>query len=202
MDSTPDPTSPAEPASRSKRATPQRAIRVAIVDDDRELAASIAGAMRAMGLLADPFPDAESLLAVPEPFSYDAYVVDWSLGRGTAETLLGRLHAHPCSRAALRVLLSGSLCERMHEAAAEFGFEYRRKPYSIRSLAGEVVAHVEARADKATCEQPADAASSEHTGGPGCAGSGRRGHRLFRLCCATLLETRAGDRNGAPARTN
>lgn len=197
MDSTPEPTSATEPVSRRTGAAPQRAIRVAIVDDDGDLAASIAGVMGAMGLLADQFPDAESLLAVDEPFAYDAYVVDWSLERGTAEELLRRLHFHPSSRAALRVLLSGSLCERMHEAAAEFGFEYRRKPYSIRSLAGEVVAHVEARAGRQTHEGAADAAPSELASGQGCAGSGRRRHLLFRLCCAKLLETSTEDRSGA-----
>jgi DNA-binding response OmpR family regulator len=169
------------------------------VDDDSDLAASIAGVMTAMGLLADQFAGADSLLGADEPFSYDAYIVDWSLERGTAEELLRRLHAHPSSRSALRVLLSGSLCERMHEAAAEFGFEYRRKPYSIRSLAGEVVAHVEACAERKTLEEGMDAAAGEPASGHGLSGTGRRRHRLFRLCCATLLETRADGGAGAQA---
>jgi DNA-binding response OmpR family regulator len=181
------------------RAVREQVIRVAIVDDDSDLAASIAGVMRAMGLLADPFEDAESLLGVHGPYSYDAYVVDWNLKQGTAEELLRRLHAHPCSQGALRLLLSGSLCERMRAAAAEFGFVYRRKPISIRSLAGEVVAHVEARAKGAAFEGAEDAAPGELHGGQGCAASGRRRHRLFRLCCATLLEKTTEDRNGALA---
>lgn len=196
MDSTPEPTSA---VFRDMHARRERAIRVAIVDDDSDTAASIAGVMTAMGLLADHFADAASLLAVHEPFSYDAYVVDWSLERGTAEGLLRRLHAHPSSRAALRILLSGSLGKRMHETAAQFGFEYRRKPCSIRSLAGEVVAHVAALATKTNREAAADLAPSELAGKPGDAGSGRRRHQLFRLCCATLLATRSEDRNGALA---
>lgn len=85
-------------------ATP--AARVAVFDDERDVANSVCGMLRSAGIEAVPFYVAEELLqAIPEQ-RFDGYIVDWLLpDNRTAVPLLAAVRALPEHRAV--VLLSG-----------------------------------------------------------------------------------------------
>ncbi|WP_371436627.1 helix-turn-helix domain-containing protein [Polaromonas sp.] len=85
-------------------ATP--APRVAVFDDERDVANSVCGMLRASGIDAVPYYAAETLLADIPQGLFDGYVVDWMLpGNKTSVALLAAVRGLPEHRAA--VLLSG-----------------------------------------------------------------------------------------------
>lgn len=85
-------------------ATP--APRVAVFDDERDVANSVCGMLRSAGIEAVPFYVAEELLEAIPQHLFDGYVVDWLLpDNRTAVPLLAAVRALPEHRAA--VLLSG-----------------------------------------------------------------------------------------------
>jgi CheY-like chemotaxis protein len=85
-------------------ATP--APRVAVFDDERDVANSVCGMLRSAGIEAVPFYIAQELLEAIPKHEFDGYVVDWLLpDNRTAVSLLEAVRKLPEHRAA--VLLSG-----------------------------------------------------------------------------------------------
>ena len=85
-------------------ATP--APRVAVLDDERDVANSVCGMLRAAGIEAVPFYAADDLLRAIQENRFDGYVFDWVLpDNRTAIPLLAAVRGLPEHRAA--VLLSG-----------------------------------------------------------------------------------------------
>lgn len=85
-------------------ATPAR--RVAVLDDERDVANSVCGMLRSAGIEAVPFYEAEELLEAIPSHQFDGYVFDWLLpDNRTAIPLLAAVRGLPEHRAA--VLLSG-----------------------------------------------------------------------------------------------
>lgn len=80
--------------------------RVAVFDDERDVANAVCGMLRASGIDAVPYYAVETLLADIPQGMFDGYVVDWMLpGNETAVALLAAVRGLPEHRAA--VLLSG-----------------------------------------------------------------------------------------------
>lgn len=113
--------------------TATSAPRVAVFDDERDVANSVCGMLRASGIDAVPYYAAEALLADIPQGLFDGYVVDWMLpGNATAVDLLAAVRDLPEHRAT--VLLSGKTrngvadpCE-VGAATARFRVQMVEKP--------------------------------------------------------------------------
>lgn len=64
---------------------------VAVLDDDRDLARSVAAHLETVGYDARPFFRAIDLEASLETTAYDAYVIDWIVGESSVEKLIATL---------------------------------------------------------------------------------------------------------------
>jgi CheY-like chemotaxis protein len=62
--------------------------RVAVLDDAPDIVESICSDLRCMGFLAEPFFSIEGLSAALETTRFDAYIIDWVIGRTTARELI------------------------------------------------------------------------------------------------------------------
>lgn len=80
--------------------------RVAVLDDDRDVANAVCSMLRSAGIAADPFCETEQLMAAVTANRFDGYVFDWLLPDGrTAGPLIAAVRSLPEHRAV--VLLSG-----------------------------------------------------------------------------------------------
>lgn len=81
--------------------------RVAVIDDERDVASALCDQLRSFGIAADSFDDVDVLASEMAKAPFDGYVVDWLLRKGDASQLLAtiRASAHPSAV----VLLSGKL---------------------------------------------------------------------------------------------
>ena len=81
--------------------------RVAVIDDERDVASALCDQLRSFGIAADSFDDVDALASEMAKSPFDGYVVDWMLRKGDASQLLATIRAleHPSAV----VLLSGKL---------------------------------------------------------------------------------------------
>ena len=81
--------------------------RVAVIDDERDVASALCDQLRSFGIAADSFDDVDALASEMAKSPFDGYVVDWLLRKGDASQLLATIRAleHPSAV----VLLSGKL---------------------------------------------------------------------------------------------
>lgn len=143
----------AHPATSSKPASPadfpvpaaEAPLRIAVLDDEPDIVASVTQVLRLVGLDSHAFTCSLTLEATLEGATYDAFVVDWSLGQETSLALIVRLRADSRYRQTPIFLVSGHLGtagtasdEAIRAAIAEHRLEYRAKPYSSVRLAQEV----------------------------------------------------------------
>ena len=63
-------------------------MQVAVLEDDPRAAAALVDAFRPLGLVATPFTDAGPLLEALAHRRFDAFVLDWLLGNGTAGSVV------------------------------------------------------------------------------------------------------------------
>lgn len=84
-----------------------RPARVAVIDDEQDVASSLCDQLRSFGLAAESFDDVDDLTRKIGKERYDGYVIDWLLRKGTASTLLATIRAQDAPSAV--VLLSGKL---------------------------------------------------------------------------------------------
>jgi ActR/RegA family two-component response regulator len=68
--------------------------RVAVLDDDRDVADSLSEQFREAGLAAQAFYSPQELSAVLTVQPFDAYVVDWILGKDTALSMVAAIRSH------------------------------------------------------------------------------------------------------------
>jgi DNA-binding response OmpR family regulator len=144
------------------------AARVAVLDDDRDAALSIAAVFRVAHMRAVAFTDAELLVVGSQWDRFDAFVLDWSIGCGSAEPVVRRLRMQDCYLDAPIFLLSGSVTidgspsdPALARAIGEHRLEFRVKPFSLHRLASQIIA--------ATGQSP-----SEQHGGSARRFTGRR----------------------------
>jgi CheY-like chemotaxis protein len=69
-------------------------LQVALLEDDTRAAEALVEAFRLLGIVATPFTDSASLRAAIAHRRFDAYVLDWLLGEGTAETIVEEIREH------------------------------------------------------------------------------------------------------------
>jgi CheY-like chemotaxis protein len=81
--------------------------RIAVLDDERDVANSLCDQLRGVGLEAVGYFAAEELMADISKTPYDGYVVDWLLSEGNAIPLLAMIRGQPKPSAV--VLLSGKM---------------------------------------------------------------------------------------------
>ncbi len=73
---------------------PQRPRRIAILDDDYDIARGLAAGFVELGYEATAFASEDQLDATLKFDAFDGYVIDWVLAKGTAEVLVGKLRSH------------------------------------------------------------------------------------------------------------
>lgn len=81
--------------------------RVAVIDDERDVASALCDQLRSFGIAADSFDDVDALTSEMAKSPFDGYVVDWLLRKGDASQLLATIRALEYPSAV--VLLSGKL---------------------------------------------------------------------------------------------
>jgi CheY-like chemotaxis protein len=112
--------------------------RVAIVDNDEDLAAGIAQFLREKGLDAVSYRTGENLLAALETSRFDGFILDWTLGEGNIRDLLPAVRArHP--GAPIIILTSqigadGALEEDLEATLATYRAQLYEKPTRLLSL--------------------------------------------------------------------
>ena len=89
-----------EPAGARRHAIESLTLRshphmqVALLEDDARAAAALVDSFRPLGLVATPYADAASLLAALARRRFDAFVLDWLLGDGTAGPVVEAIRQH------------------------------------------------------------------------------------------------------------
>jgi CheY-like chemotaxis protein len=82
-------------------------LRIAVLDDEEDVARALCDQLRSAGLEAVPYSNAQDLVAAIANAPYDGYVVDWLLAEGNAAPLLATLRG--LQQPAAVVLLSGKM---------------------------------------------------------------------------------------------
>lgn len=120
-------------------------LKVAVLDDDHDVAASVAAILTKQGLDASAFTSCDGLEAAVRTEIFAAFVLDWFLGDGTAAALIVRLRSDRTLAKAPIFLLSGNLSvggvpTDPHLAAVirRYQLRYRAKPYSSVRLAKDL----------------------------------------------------------------
>ena len=72
----------------------ERPRRIAILDDDIDIARGLAAGFVELGYEATAFASEDQLDATLKFDTFDGYVIDWVLANGTAEALVARLRSH------------------------------------------------------------------------------------------------------------
>lgn len=73
---------------------PERPRRIAILDDDFDIASGLAAGFVELGYEATAFASEDELDATLQFDTFDGYVIDWVLANGTAEALVARVRSH------------------------------------------------------------------------------------------------------------
>ena len=114
-------------------------MRVALLEDDARAAAALVDAFRPLGLVATPYADAASLLAVLDRRRFDAFVLDWLLSDGSASAVVEAIRQHRPHVPVVVVtgaLAADSEMERtLLELSAQWNFSTFDKPVRPMNLA-------------------------------------------------------------------
>lgn len=113
---------------------------IAVVDDDPIVADSIVDTLQAMGIDARAYYDTASLLQGAH--SYDAYIVDWFMGTGTAEALLLELRRREGHAPVIVVLTgkisSGAAEDQLARMVRDHGILVELKPARVSLLLAKI----------------------------------------------------------------
>lgn len=114
-------------------------LQVALLEDDTRVAEALVEAFRPLGIVATPFVDSASLRAAIAHRRFDAYVLDWLLGEGTAASIVEEIRQH---RARIPiVVVTGALMadsemeQRLLALSAQWNFSTLDKPVRPMNLA-------------------------------------------------------------------
>ena len=120
-----------------------------MLDDEADVAKGLASGLMDQGFEAVPFAGAAQLEAALQLESFDGYVVDWVLGRGTAHELLAKLRAQ--SPAAPIALLTGKVGtpgvdeKAIATAIQQLGLLFMQKPVTAALAASQFSASFASR---------------------------------------------------------
>jgi len=112
--------------------------RIAVLDDDRDLAQSIAQYMTEVGLEATPFYTVEDLSRAVSAEPFDGYVVDWLVNKQSARTLIAEIRGR--SATCPIVVLTGQMLQgkvdesELASAAAAYRLQYFEKPVRTSAI--------------------------------------------------------------------
>jgi hypothetical protein len=114
-------------------------MQVALLEDDARAAGALVDAFRPLGIVATPFADAASLLAALARRRFDAFVLDWLLGDGTASPVVEAIRArrpHVPIVVVTGALSADSEMERtLLDLSAKWNFSTLDKPVRPMNLA-------------------------------------------------------------------
>lgn len=128
---------------------PDRPRRLAVLDDEVDVARGLASGLVDQGFEAVPFAGAAQLEAALQLESFDGFVVDWVLGRSTAHELLAKLRA--LSPTAPIALLTGKVGtpgvdeKAMASAIQQLGLLFMQKPVTAALAASQFSASFASR---------------------------------------------------------
>ena len=114
-------------------------LQVALLEDDARAAAALVEAFRPLGIVATPYADSASLRAAIAHRRFDAYVLDWLLGKDTAEGIVEEIRQHRAHIPIVVVtgaLMADSEMEKtLLELSAQWNFSTLDKPVRPMNLA-------------------------------------------------------------------
>ncbi len=114
-------------------------MQVALLEDDTRAADALVEAFRPLGIVATPFADSASLLAALSRRRFDAFVLDWLLGDGTASRVveairLRRTHV-PIVVVTGALMADSDMEKTLLELSAHWNFSTLDKPVRPMNLA-------------------------------------------------------------------
>jgi two-component system OmpR family response regulator len=115
----------------------QAAMRLLVVEDDRDAADYLAKAFREVGHVADVAADGEEGLALALDGTYDVFVVDRMLPRRDGLSVIGALRSKGVDTPALILSALGQVDDRVKGLRAG-GDDYLAKPYAFSELLARV----------------------------------------------------------------
>ncbi|MEP6503747.1 MAG: helix-turn-helix domain-containing protein [Betaproteobacteria bacterium] len=114
-------------------------LQVALLEDDLRASEALVEAFRPLGIVATPYADSASLRAAIAHRRFDAYVLDWLLGEGTAARIVEEIRQHRSHIPIVVVtgaLMADSEMERtLLELSAQWNFSTLDKPVRPMNLA-------------------------------------------------------------------
>src|SRR5215471_14470156 len=126
------------PFGRIAEAQPDRvAMRLLIIEDDRDAAEYLVKAFREVGHVADHAADGEEGLGLALDGGYDVLIVDRMLPKLDGLSVVGRLRAKGNATPALILSALGAVDDRVRGLRAG-GDDYLPKPYSFAELLARV----------------------------------------------------------------
>ncbi len=123
---------------------PNAALRkvVTVLDDDEDLANSIAAHLQDSGYEARPFYKTADLQSSIKVQRYDAFVIDWIVGDTSTAKLIAALRAQDAARPIVVLtaqVLAGVVQEsEIAEAVASFNFVFAEKPVRMAILSASL----------------------------------------------------------------
>jgi hypothetical protein len=117
-------------------------LQVALLEDDTRAAEALIEAFRPLGIAAAPFADSVSLLQALPRRRFDAFVLDWLLGDGTAAHVVEAIRAHRAHAPILVVtgaLVAGADIEKtLLDLSQRWNFSTVDKPVRPMNLANAI----------------------------------------------------------------
>lgn len=136
---------PAPSPSGGSRRAPARIATVAVLDDDEDVAVSIAKSLERAGFGARSYTTAQALLDDVPTNPFDCLIADWSLRLGTAQEVITTLRSIETYRDTPVIVLSGNLCLNgrpasadLRSAIAELDLIFRSKPRTTADLLRDI----------------------------------------------------------------
>lgn len=140
------PAKPSDPtARRVTAAVPIEISSVAVLDDDEDVATSIALSLARVGYHTNWYCTGHALLEAALTSPFDFLIADWCLRDRTAGSTLATLRTLQGYQSTPVVVLSGNLCldgkpasAELREAISEFGLMFRSKPRTTAELVADI----------------------------------------------------------------
>jgi DNA-binding NtrC family response regulator len=117
-------------------------LQVALLEDDTRTAQALIEAFRPLGIAATPFADSASLLEALPRRRFDAFVLDWLLGDGTAAHVVEAIRSHPGHVPILVVtgalVADGDIEKTLLDLSQQWNFSTVDKPVRPMNLANAI----------------------------------------------------------------
>ena len=117
-------------------------LQVGLLEDDTRAADALVEAFRPLGIVATPFVDSASLRAAIAHRRFDAYVLDWLLGEGTAAAVVEEIRKHrphvPVVVVTGALMADSDLEQSLLALSAQWNFSTLDKPVRPMNLANAI----------------------------------------------------------------